>query len=38
LRAWLYGLLDSGYVSQTALDSLVVVDDVNAALAACAPA
>jgi uncharacterized protein (TIGR00730 family) len=38
LRAWLHSLLDSGYVSQTALDRLVVVDDVNAALAACAPA
>ncbi|EUA73314.1 hypothetical protein I553_9470 [Mycobacterium xenopi 4042] len=37
LRAWLYGLIDSGYVSQMALDRLVVVDDVDAALAACAP-
>ena len=25
LRAWLYSLIDSGYVSQTALDRLVVV-------------
>ncbi len=38
LRAWLYGLIDSGYVSQTALDRLVVVDDIEDALAACAPA
>jgi uncharacterized protein (TIGR00730 family) len=37
LRAWLYGLIDTGYVSQMALDRLVVVDDVDAALAACAP-
>jgi uncharacterized protein (TIGR00730 family) len=36
LRAWLHGLVDSGYVSQAALDRLVVVDDVGAALAACA--
>jgi uncharacterized protein (TIGR00730 family) len=38
LRAWLYGLIDEGYVPQTALDRLVVVDEVAAALAACAPA
>ena len=38
LRAWLYSLLDSGYVSQAALDRLVVVDDIDDALAACAPA
>lgn len=37
LRAWLSGLIDSGYLSQAALDELVVVDDVTAALAACAP-
>ena len=37
LRAWLNGLLDSGYVSQFALDRLVVVDEVRAAMAACAP-
>jgi uncharacterized protein (TIGR00730 family) len=37
LRAWLYGLVDSGYVSQDALDRLVVVDEVGAALAACEP-
>jgi len=37
LRAWLRGLLDSGYVSQAAMDTLVVVDDVDAAIAACAP-
>ncbi|HEY6857400.1 MAG TPA: TIGR00730 family Rossman fold protein [Mycobacterium sp.] len=38
LRAWLYGLIDSGYVSQAAMDRLVVVDDVTAAIAACTPA
>jgi uncharacterized protein (TIGR00730 family) len=37
LRAWLSGLKDTGYVAQAALDRLVVVDDVSAALAACAP-
>lgn len=37
LRAWLYGLIDAGYVSQAALDRLVVVDEVSAALAVCAP-
>jgi predicted Rossmann-fold nucleotide-binding protein len=37
LRAWLSGLLDSGYVSQVAMDRLVVVDDIDAAIAACAP-
>ena len=38
LRAWLYGLIDSGYVSQAAMDRLVVVDEVTAAIAACTPA
>ena len=38
LLAWLHGLIDSGYVSQRALDRLVVVDDVDDALDACAPA
>jgi uncharacterized protein (TIGR00730 family) len=37
LLTWLYGLIDSGYVAQRALDRLVVVDDVDAALAACEP-
>lgn len=37
LRAWLYGLIERGYVSAAALDRLVVVDEVNAALTACAP-
>jgi uncharacterized protein (TIGR00730 family) len=37
LLAWLAGLVDSGYVSQTAMDRLVVVDDIDAALAACTP-
>lgn len=38
LLAWLRGLIDGGYVGQTALDRLVVVDDIDDALAACAPA
>ncbi len=38
LRAWLAAWSDSGYVSQAAMDRLVVVDDVDAAIAACAPA
>jgi hypothetical protein len=33
----LCGLLDSGYVSQVAMDRLVLVDKVSAALKACAP-
>ncbi|OHV04224.1 TIGR00730 family Rossman fold protein [Mycobacterium talmoniae] len=37
LRAWLYGLIDDGYVRQAALDRLLVVDELDAALAACAP-
>ncbi|KAA8967694.1 TIGR00730 family Rossman fold protein [Mycobacterium sp.] len=37
LRAWLNGLIERGYVSAAALDRLVVVDEVNAALTACAP-
>ncbi|MBS4727059.1 TIGR00730 family Rossman fold protein [Mycobacterium sp. SM1] len=37
LRAWLVGLVDTGYVSRAALDRLVVVDEVGAALAACMP-
>lgn len=37
LLAWLRGLVDSGYVAQGALDRLIVVDDVEAAMAACAP-
>jgi uncharacterized protein (TIGR00730 family) len=37
LLTWLRGLIDSGYVAQRALDRLVVVDDVDAALAACEP-
>jgi uncharacterized protein (TIGR00730 family) len=36
LRAWLAGLVGTGYVAQAALDRLVVVDDVDAALAVCA--
>jgi uncharacterized protein (TIGR00730 family) len=38
LWAWLVGLLDSGYVNPAAFDRLVVARDVDAALAACAPA
>jgi uncharacterized protein (TIGR00730 family) len=37
LRAWLGGLVEGGYVSQTAMDRLVVVDEVGAAIAACEP-
>jgi uncharacterized protein (TIGR00730 family) len=37
LLTWLHGLTDSGYVSQGALDRLVVTGDIEAALAACAP-
>ena len=38
LWVWLCGLLDSGYISQTAMDRLVLVDKVGAAVEACAPA
>jgi uncharacterized protein (TIGR00730 family) len=38
LWVWLYGLVDSGYISQGAMDRLVVVDKVSAAVEACAPA
>jgi uncharacterized protein (TIGR00730 family) len=37
LLAWLRGLVEPGYASRAALDRLVVVDDVDAALNACAP-
>ncbi|KUH86537.1 MULTISPECIES: TIGR00730 family Rossman fold protein [unclassified Mycobacterium] len=37
LLAWLHGLLDSGYVAKEALDRLVVVTDIESAMAACAP-
>ena len=37
LLAWLNGLVDSGYVVQAALDRLIVVDDVDAAMGVCAP-
>ena len=36
LRRWLDSLVGSGYVAQAALDRLVVVDDIEAALALCA--
>lgn len=38
LLAWLRGLANTGYVAPGALERLVVVDDVEAALDACAPA
>src|ERR1700742_3056662 len=38
LWMWLCGLLDSGYITQPAMDRLVLVDKVGAALEACAPA
>jgi uncharacterized protein (TIGR00730 family) len=37
LLTWLHGLVASGYVAERALDRLVVVADVDAALAVCAP-
>ncbi len=37
LLAWLSGLAGGGYVSQTAMDRLLVVDEIDAALAACTP-
>ena len=37
LLAWLSGLVDTGYVSRTAMERLLVVDSIEAALAACAP-
>ena len=36
LRTWLESLVGSGYVAAAALDRLMVVDDVEAALALCA--
>jgi len=36
LRRWLDSLVESGYVTQAALDRLVVVDDIEAALVLCA--
>lgn len=38
LVTWLEGLVATGYVAQSAMDRLIVVNDVNAALEACAPA
>lgn len=38
LRTWLHGLVDDGYIPQAAMDRLTVVDDVDAALAACSGA
>lgn len=37
LLAWLHGLVDSGYVARGALERLIVVTDVDEAMAACAP-
>lgn len=37
LLAWLRGLIDTGYVGAGAMDRLVVVADVAAAMKACAP-
>ena len=36
LRTWLASLIDTGYVSQAALDRLVVVTDVESAIEVCA--
>lgn len=38
LWAWLNGLADNGYISQVAIERLVLADKVGAALEACAPA
>ncbi|OBG27847.1 TIGR00730 family Rossman fold protein [Mycobacterium sp. 852002-51057_SCH5723018] len=38
LWLWLNGLLDSGYIAQAAMDRLVLVDKVGAAIEVCAPA
>ena len=37
LLAWLRGLVGTGYVTEDAMRCLTVVNDVDAALAACAP-
>lgn len=37
LLSWLRGLVESGYVSPAAMERLIVVSDVDAALDACAP-
>lgn len=37
LLVWLRGLVETGYVSASAMDRLIVVSDVDAALDACAP-
>ena len=37
LLAWLHTLVDTGYVQRAALDRLIVVKDVDEAMAACAP-
>jgi uncharacterized protein (TIGR00730 family) len=37
LWTWLNGLVDNGYVSQVAMERLLLVDKVGAALKACAP-
>ncbi|MEC9323827.1 MAG: TIGR00730 family Rossman fold protein, partial [Actinomycetota bacterium] len=37
LLVWLRQLADTGYVADEALRRLIVVEDVDAALAACAP-
>ena len=38
LLSWLDGLVGSGYVAKAAMSRLMVVDDIEAALQACAPA
>lgn len=38
LRAWLRDLVDGGYLSQAALETLIIADDVETALTACVPA
>jgi uncharacterized protein (TIGR00730 family) len=37
LLTWLSSLVDSGYVAESAMDRLIVVNDLNAAMAVCEP-
>jgi len=37
LLTWLSSLVDRGYVAESAMDRLVVVNDLDAAMAVCEP-
>jgi uncharacterized protein (TIGR00730 family) len=37
LRTWLYGLIDTGYILETSMTGVMMVEGVDAALAMCAP-